>query len=99
YTCLSMGADTTHLETFHTMLQSLTGFPPPVRCWFTHIVHSDDVCLRLRSVAIYRRTFKSPASTDFAIRAVALCEGRTIYSPPRPRKACKNTLTRMKKAS
>lgn len=33
------------------------------------------------------RDFKSPASTDFAIRAAALWKGWTIYSPSLTRKA------------
>ncbi|GBH18392.1 Outer membrane receptor protein [Pseudomonas syringae pv. actinidiae] len=64
------------------MLQSLTGFPPPVRCWFAHVVPSEGVCLHHRSVAIYRRTFKSLASTNFAIGAVAPRAGNIYTRPP-----------------
>lgn len=67
-----------------------------INCGSNHTAAKTRKCLILNGARSRTRTgtplrardFKSPASTDFAIRAVALCEGRTIYSPSLPRKAC-----------
>ena len=45
------------------------------------------------------RDFKSPASTDFAIRAVALCEGLDYIQPSTSSQGTQKVPWRMKKAS